>query len=441
MSTRAAFFLVALAVYGGVAGTRLFTQSTDPHFVLQADAWLHGRLSIDRWPQAADDPAIVQRAVLDDGRVVSGRRLFTRPAFRIAGGEEIPLARVVALGSVEYFVGFPPVPAVILLPLVLMFGRGTYDILATVILAALIPVLCLAVLQRLRERGLSTRSPHDDRWLAVLLSFGTVVFFSAVQGRVWYTAHIVAVDLALLFVWASIDAERPGLAGILLGLAFLTRGPLLFMLLFFVVEMWRTARWRDVKRWILFAAPIVLFGMAGAWHNWARFGEAGEFGYHYLAVRQQAEIESYGLFSLHYLPRNLVAAFALLPDVRARAPYVRISGHGLAMWLTTPPLLLLPFVRPRGRFHLGLWTTAAALAVWGLLYQNTGWVQFGYRFSLDYMVFLVLLLAVDSRPLTVFARTLIVVAVAINLFGAVSFGRSPQFYRTDLTAYRALVRD
>jgi hypothetical protein len=39
-----------------------------------------------------------------------------------------------------------------------------------------------------------------------------------------------------------------------------------------------------------------------------------------------------------------------------------------------------------------------------LLYQNTGWLQFGYRFSLDYVVFLVLLLAVDPRPLTRSAR-------------------------------------
>jgi len=111
------------------------------------------------------------------------------------------------------------------------------------------------------------------------------------------------------------------------------------------------------------------------------------------------------------------------------------------MWITTPPLVLLLGYRQRTIFSRGLWISAASIAAWSLLYQNTGWVQFGYRFSLDYMLFLLLLLAVDSRPLTPIARGLVAIAVAINLFGAVTFGRYQQFYRMDVSAYRALVRD
>jgi len=55
-------------------------------------------------------------------------------------------------------------------------------------------------------------------------------------------------------------------------------------------------------------------------------------------------------------------------------------------------------------------------------------VQFGYRFSLDYTVFLVLLLAVGGRKLGWTARTLILVGIAINLFGAITFQRVPQCY-------------
>jgi hypothetical protein len=56
---------------------------------------------------------------------------------------------------------------------------------------------------------------------------------------------------------------------------------------------------------------------------------------------------------------------------------------------------------------LGLWLTIAATAVPSLLYQNSGYYQFGYRFSLDYMVFLVLLLAVGGRPLCRVARIIV----------------------------------
>src|SRR5262249_3128244 len=90
VSSRAplAIFLIALAVYVTVAGGRMLTQSVDHHFVAEAHAWLTGRLDLDQWPQGADNPAVVTRVALDDGRVVRGRKLLTRDAFRIVGGEE-----------------------------------------------------------------------------------------------------------------------------------------------------------------------------------------------------------------------------------------------------------------------------------------------------------------------------------------------------------------
>lgn len=435
-----AAFLIAFAVYAAVAGRRLGVQSTDPHFVAQANAWLHGRLDLDRWPPGADDMAAVEHVVLDDGQSVRGHRLLTRALFHVAGDGDIALSRLRRSVGVEYHVPFPPFPAVLFLPLVVMFGPAVSDALATVLLAALAPALLLAVFCRLRARGLMARAPREDLWLAALLSFGTVLFFSAVQGRVWYTAHVVAVDLCLAYAWASIDGEHPWLAGTCAGLGFLTRAPLLFMFPLFVEELWRSGRATSWRRWFAFAVPIAAALALAAWHNYARFGEAWEFGYRYLRVRQQYDIERYGLFNVHYAARNVMAAFALLPDVTAAPPYVRISGHGLALWMTTPALLLL-LVPPRRAFQYGLWITVASVAIWTLLYQNTGWLQFGYRFSLDYIVFLVLLLAVNGRRLSRLARALIVGSIAINLFGAVTFDRYPQFYRTDPAAYEALVHD
>jgi hypothetical protein len=46
------------------------------------------------------------------------------------------------------------------------------------------------------------------------------------------------------------------------------------------------------------------------------------------------------------------------------------------------------------------------------------------------MVLLFALLAVGGRPLTRTTRALIVVAIAINLFGAITFARFNQFYDT-----------
>lgn len=436
-----AVFAVALAVYGVAAGARLNTQSSDRHFIAQAEAWTHGRLDLERWPEGADDPAVVEHVLLDDGRAVKGRRLLRSEVFRIAGGEDVPASRVRESRGSEFHVAFPPFPAAVFVPLVLMFGPAVSDVRVTVVAAAIVPVLFLSVLGRLRSRGLMHRHPHDDFWLAALLSCGTVLFFCGVQGRVWYTAHVFAVVLCLGYVWASIESAYPLMAGACLGLAFLTRAPMLFMSPLFIVELWRSGRLHEWRRWMLFAAPVAAAGAFAAWHNAMRFDDVMEFGHSYLRVRQQVDIERYGLFSLHYVVRNATAALALLPAIGAASPYVTISGHGLAMWFTSPPLVRLAGAWPRTSFQAGLWITAVSVGVWTLLYQNTGWFQFGFRFSLDYIVFLLLILAVDTRPLTRLAKGLIVAAVVINTFGAVTFNRYPQFYRADRAAYEALVHD
>jgi hypothetical protein len=443
-----AVFVLALAVLAAVAGSRLRRPSTDTHFVAQANAWLNGHVDIRKWPPAADDPAKVETVELEDGRQVRGRRLTSLSKFRIAGGEEVPLTSVRRSVSTTFYNSFPPFPSVLMLPQVAVSGTRANDVWFTIVCAAAVPAVFVLLLRRLRAAGLSTRTPSEELWLAGLLTFGTVFFFSAVQGRVWFTAHVVGVLFAALYLLCSIEARHPVLAGVALACAGFTRTPMLFMFPIFLAEVWRM-RPRDsagaidrgaiLRKLVAFAAPVVAAGLVAAWYNYVRFGELGEFGHSYLAVRQQAQIERYGLFNLHYLGRNLAVALTLLPDLTPRPPYVSISGHGLAMWFTTPVLLYLLWPRERGPLHRILWATVALVAAFTLLYQNSGWVQFGYRFSLDYMVLLIVLLAVGARPMTKTFRVLVVLGVVINLFGALTFNREGRYYRTDNTAYTSVV--
>jgi hypothetical protein len=447
----AALFLVGLVGYGLVAWDRIGRPSSDPHFVYQADAWLHGRAAIAP-PLAGDDWAQVETVALDDGTTASGRRLITRPAFRALDGRELPVPRIrQSLGKTAY-VSFPPFPAVIMLPGAAIAGRAANDVVPTLLIAALILPLALIALRRLSRAGLSSRSLGDDLWLVAALAFGSVLWFSAVQGRVWYTAHVVGVALALIYAWASIEAAHPVVAGLALGAAALTRTAMAFMVPLVLCEAWRVcgglAAWRADRRAMLralarplvrFAIPLGVLAIAGMVFNQVRFGSPTEFGHSYLQVRQQAQIEQYGLASYHYLARNLAVAFTLLPDLLPRPPYVQISGHGLALWFTTPVLVLLLWPRERGPLHRPLWLCVAAVALPSLLYQNSGWVQFGYRFSLDYLVLLILLLAVGGRPLTRTARALILAGIAINLFGAITFDRAWQYYRVGGNSYEVIV--
>ncbi len=437
-------FAAGLIVFAAVSGNRLTRQSSDPHFVLQADAWLNGRLDIAADKRRGDDWAVVETATLDDGQTVRGRRLSTRSMFRVAGGEEVPMARVQIGKERQYLVSFPPFPAVIMLPIAAIWGPRGNDVVPTVIIAALILPLAFLTLRRLAQAGQSARSAGDDVWLCLALGFGSVLFFSAVQGRVWFSAHVVGVFLALAYVWAAIEAKHPVLAGLCLALATMTRVPMAFMFPLFLLEAWRmrgsaAASSVMVKRVLCFAAPIVAVAAIAMVHNYVRFGEVGEFGHTYLAVRQQRQIETIGMFSGQYLSRNLAVALALLPSLSLSPPYVSISGHGLALWFTMPFLLLLLWPKQKPPIHRSLWLCVALVAVPTLLYQNSGWFQFGYRFCLDYVVLLFLLLAVGGQPFGRLAKGLMVAAIAINLFGALTFARHHQFYRTDASTYRMVI--
>jgi hypothetical protein len=447
----AALFVIGLVVYGALAWDRLWRPSPAPHFVLQADAWLHGRAAIDP-PHVGDDWARVETVVLDDGTRARGRRLVTRPVFRTVDGDELAVSRIKQSAGKTAYVSFPPFPTLVMLPSAAIRGRAGNDVVPTVLIAALILPLALAVLRRLAGARLSSRSLRDDLWWVATLALGSVVVFSAVQGKVWYTAHIVGIVLALIYAWASIEASRPVIAGLALGAAALTRTAMAFMVLLFLCEAWRihggTEAWRSDRRRLLralrrpllrFAVPVAAFAIAGMVYNHVRFGAPTEFGHRYLEVRQQVQIEQYGLASYHYLARNLTVALTLLPELLPRPPYVQISGHGLALWLTTPVLLLLLWPRDRNPLHRTLWLCVAAVALPSLLYQNSGWVQFGYRFSLDYLALLVMLLAIGGRPLTRVARALIVAGIAINLFGAITFDRSWQYYRVGGNAYDVVI--
>jgi hypothetical protein len=107
---------------------------------------------------------------------------------------------------------------------------------------------------------------------------------------------------------------------------------------------------------------------------------------------------------------------------------VQISWHGLGIFFTTPLFLYLLWPRRRSPIQPWLYLSILLPMILHLLYQNSGWVQFGYRFSLDYIVLLLALLAIGGYRMGILFKTLIIVSIAINTFGAITFNRYWQFY-------------
>ncbi|MDF2695933.1 MAG: hypothetical protein K0S65_4316 [Labilithrix sp.] len=426
-------YLACLVVYALMAGDRMAKHTPYNHYALLADAWLHGRHHL----------------------------LGNPPSY--AGMNDF------ALYDSKWHISFPPFPAVLMLPLVWLSGspENFRDGQFIVWLAGVGPAVLFLAFEKLRRTGRSQRSEVDNIRLTLLFAFGTVYFFSAVQGTVWFAAHVVGVGLAALFVLFSLDAERPVLAGAMLGCMFLTRTTTTLVGLFFAFEAVRIAFVRDgrtlptegplgeriaevlrgvdrallVRLVVRFSLPVLGALAFASWLNHARFGNAAPwaFGHEYLQVGWKTRIDRWGLFSFHFLPRNLAVMFGSLPwkpapseprvplellGMTFHVPHYVISGHGLALWWTTPVYLWL--VRPKKVDFL--WAAAALAAlgpcVTNLLYQNSGWFTFGYRFSNDYAVFLFLLLAVSTPRLSRAFWIAATWAVLWNTFGAASFERA-----------------
>ena len=417
LRTAALIYLGCTALFLVFAGReRLAAHTPFNHFALLAEGWLRGRLDLGGPP----------------------------PAY--AGGNDFA-----ELGG-RYYICFPPFPAALLLPLVAAFGSAerTPDGAFFVLLAGLGPALLYLAFDRLVALGRSPRSDRENVGLALLFAFGTVYFFTAVQGTVWFAAHVVSVALAALYMLASFGARSPVLAGLALGLGFATRTPLLFAAPLFVYEALRASApprgepWSRAALYALagrlarFAAPVALVVAALMAHNQARFGDPLEFGHRLLQIAWRGRIERYGLFAYHYLGRNLGVLLTALPFSGPPGGPLRVNGHGLALWLTSPFLLWNLCARgaaPRRAFVRAAWLTAGLVAVPTLLYQNSGWLQFGYRFSNDFAPFLFVALAVGVRRLGPGFALAALFAVAVNAFGAATFQRAgfERFYFVDPT--------
>src|SRR6185369_16562793 len=124
-----------------------------------------------------------------------------------------------------------------------------------------------------------------------------------------------------------------------------------------------------------FAAPAAAVLLVLFWHNRARFGDPFDFGHRFLAIGWRPRIDTWGLFSYHYLGRNLAVLLTSLPFTRVPGAPFQINLHGLALWITSP-FFAWAFWPSRSGDSRGLFfallVTTFAVATPILLYQNTG---------------------------------------------------------------------
>ncbi len=172
-----AVVLVMLAIYTASNQNRTNFYN---HFVWQASAWLEGESAI-RYPVYESDGLGVSNDLFQD----------VLPIVDADGNE-----------TGRGFIPFPPLPAVILLPFVALWGLTTDAQFIATVLGAIDVGLVYWMLGRLGTR-------RSIRLLTtVFFGVGTVFWYTAELGTTWYLAHIVAVGLTTLAIGIALGSDR-----------------------------------------------------------------------------------------------------------------------------------------------------------------------------------------------------------------------------------------
>ena len=389
---------VALGVYLAFAWAHCFGHgqgkwlSPFPYFNDLADAFLHGQTYLRQAPSTHDLTAV-------DGRL---------------------------------YLYWGPVPALVLLPFVALFGPGFSDVLFTAALGGL-DVLLVALLLRAAVVARVVRLDRLRRGVLVAcFAFGTVHLTLAPYGRVWFTSQLVgfcAVTLAYLAALRLRGAPAALVSGLCLAAATATKNNLLFTGLwpawFLLSRSPATARLGTWPRraGLLAIGLLPVFAALGLLllYNQVRFGSPLENGYRFHAMGEgfRADFEQYGLFHLHYLPRNVFYELLTYPLPLRDAS---VDGGGL-FWMTPPFLAAFWGLSSRPRAQMvALVLSIVLTAVPIFLLMGTGYVQWGPRYTLDFTTPLLLLTALGlhrwSRRWTVIA---LVPAILVYLVGVVHF--------------------
>lgn len=347
--------------------------------------------------------ALALRAIGEQGGVNSYALLadaFLHGRFDSPVCFDIDCARI----GEKIYVLFPPVPALVAAPLVALFGvNATGFIVISILLGGLVAWTWDRLGLRL---GLE---PHARLWTVLAFMFGTPAIYVMLRGdAVWFFAQIVALALISFAILAALD-RRLLLAGLLVGLGFLSRQ----MLIFFVPFLFALSRPKGTKL-IAFdretiadalkvGLPVVAAVLVYFAYNYARFGSITDNGYGHIADFPPADqlgfinwrIGEIGLFSKDYFVFNAIHMFLQGFHVEFGGRYmtelVKVDPMGTSIVAASPFLLYAFYARADVKLLVGLVVIAVICGI-TLFYHSNGFSQHNVqRYALDWLPILYVL--------------------------------------------------
>jgi hypothetical protein len=305
----------------------------------------------------------------------------------------------------KYYWPLGPFPAVLLLPFVLVFRSFGLFFFQSYLHVFLVLGVFYLFFKIARRVGYSA---DDAGFLAFAFCFASAFLGIAIYSGSWYFAQVVAVFLVTLALLEYLGKKRFWIIGTLMGLAFMTRVTAALNILFFVmgVAVVDTKLRKKISAIAALSFPVLVGLAALALYNHARFGNWLEQGYSLQILDgAAARARSYGVMSLVHVPGNLFyflfagplpVTFDNVSQV-LKFPYLRANPWGMSLFITSPYFLYLFSLKYDDLISKQLLFSIAVVASCIFTYYGIGNVQFGYRYSLDFLPFLFFLLIRNYR--------------------------------------------
>lgn len=331
-------------------------------------------------------------------------------------------------GDLSFFNGklylpYPPLPALILIPFVIVFGAAHVN---TVAIATAMSCLCLYLIYKILSKLKVDREYFP--WLISGIFFGSGFWYALFTSHhVYAFAHITSFLFQLLIINEILGKRRWWLIGMYIGCTFLTRQFTIFYVLLALGYMFYLHKENKekltVKNLIALISSVSFFIALYLFYNYLRYGNIFDSGYKhivYIGVLKE-RVEQYGVFSIRYVLFNLystlIKGFNIQFDGKGYLHIKDMDLWGTSLLCASPFFVASLKAQWPRIVKATCWGTILIIFIGQLFYHNSGYEQVNTsRFTLDFLPLLFLLTSLGMPKIPIWlTKAMVTYAVCLNI--------------------------
>ena len=321
----------------------------------------------------------------------------------------------------KYYLSFPPLPSVVMLPFVLLFGEKTPSNLVSALYGIFTAMIAYKILKKAgMKRGGAV-------FFAIAYVWGSNMLWLSTSGGVWFLAqglNMLLLTACVYFAQQKMRVAAYAMAALAVGCRpFSVCMFLPLMAYFYTADKDRPMADRIGGQIRSLIIPVFI-ALCYMLYNYVRFGNVLEFGHNYLPEFTESEK---GQFSLSYILPNLYNLLLRPVTLRADLTLEYPLFDGFMFYIANPMFLIwfaavVKDVLQKKLDAVRLCIVIAILAELLLLcaHKTLGGWQFGARYTVDMLPMALMYLLLKKDEPGGISAFIMAAGMMFNLYGALA---------------------